>query len=202
MQIDHVVYAVADLDAAERHFAVEHGLAASGGGDHPQFGTRNRILPVGYGQYVELMAVAEPSSQHPLARAIVEATRQRDRSLALCLRPDDLDDVAARLSIEVRAGERRNPGGEVLRWRLAGLDEALGPERLPFFIDWQGLEERLDAQHAKAATTDGIEWVEHGGDAARLAEWIGGDEAVKTVGGDPGPQAIALRRAVETLVIR
>lgn len=203
MRIDHVVYAVSDLERAEVRFAREYGLEAAGGGEHPAFGTRNRILPVGFGEYIELMAVADESSKHPLAHALWEAVREGDRPLALCLRPESLDAAAKRLGLDITPGERRNPGGEVVRWRLAGLDAALGPERLPFFIDWQGVAERLDRRHAAAARTDGIAWVECGGDRERLAKWIGGDEVpVRVVDGEPGPRAVAVRLGADTVIVR
>jgi hypothetical protein len=203
VEIDHVVYGVSDLRAAVRRFGSEHGLEATGGGEHPEFGTRNEIIPVGEGQYIELMAVADPSSRHPLALSLADRVREGDRPFALCLRPRNLDVVAERLGVGVVPGERHNPDGAVLRWRLAGIEAALGPERLPFFIDWQGAEERLDRQHAEAANTDGIAWVEYGGERQRLAEWIGSEEApLRVVEGESGPRAICLRRGEENLVIR
>jgi Glyoxalase-like domain len=203
MRIDHVVYGVSNLPDAAKRFADDYGLEAIGGGEHPEFGTRNEIIPVGDGQYLELMAVADPSSTHPLAVSLADRVRDRDRPLALCLRPESLDSVARRLGIEVVPGERHNPGGEVLRWRLAGIAAALGPERLPFFIDWRGAEDDLDRRHAEASVTDGIAWVEYGADAARLREWLGGEEgALRLVGEEPGPHAIALKRGGDTIVIR
>ena len=203
MRIDHVVYAVSDLEHAEIRFAREYGLEAAGGGEHPAFGTRNRILPVGFGEYIELMAVADERAKHPLARAVSEAVSDGDRPLALCLRPESLDAAAKRLDLDVAPGERRNPDGEVLRWRLAGLEAALGPERLPFFIDWQGVEERLDRQHADAARTDGFAWVECGGDRERLAKWIGGDEVpVRAVDGEPGPRTVGISLGADTVIVR
>jgi glyoxalase-like protein len=203
VRIDHVVYGVSDLREAVQRFAAEHDLQATGGGEHPEFGTRNEIVPVGEGQYIELMAVADASSRHPLALSLSNHVRERDRPLALCLRPESLDAVARRLEIEIALGERHNPGGEVVRWRLAGLGAALGPERLPFFIDWQGAEERHDREHAEAASADGIAWIEYGGNPNRLREWTGGDEIpLRLVEADPGPHAIGVQRDSESIVIR
>jgi hypothetical protein len=203
MQIDHVVYGVTDLQRAARRFEDDFGLRATDGGEHPDFGTRNRIVSVGHGQFIELMAVADATSEHPLAAALSAWLQRGDRLVALCLRPDDLDATAARLSTPVIPAERHNPDGDVLHWRLAGVEAALGPERLPFFIDWQGAEEWLDAQHQEAASTEGIAWVEYGGDAERLHEWTGDvDLPVRVVDTEPGPRAIGLRRGAATVVIR
>ena len=202
MRLDHVIYAVADLESGLRCFADQYGLVSAGGGEHPEFGTHNAIVPVGHGQFIELMAVADEGSQHPLVLSLSKWLRDGDRLVAVCLRPDDLDEVAERLSIPIDPAERHTSEGEVTRWRLAGVQAALGPERLPFFIDWQGAEQQLDAQHAREASTDGIAWVEYGGDAGRLAQWIGEHEMpLRIVEGEPGPHAIGLRRGSETLVI-
>lgn len=203
MHLDHVIFAVSDLESASRRFADDYGLQVTGGGEHPEFGTRNAIVPVGLGQFIELMAVADRRSLHPLAVALSDWLKEGDRVVALCLRPEDLDAVAERLSAPIIPAERHNPDGVVLRWRLAGVEAALGPERLPFFIDWQGAERELDRRHAVAASTDGIAWVEYGGDAATLAEWIGEhDNRLRIVEGEAGPHAIGLRHGADTLVIR
>jgi hypothetical protein len=203
MRIDHVIYGVSDLSAASRQFADEYGLGTVGGGDHREFGTRNTIVPVGEGQFIELMAVAEEGSRHPIAVALSAMIEEGNRPVAVCLRPENLDEVARRLSIDIMFAERHNPDGEVLRWRLAGVDAALGPARLPFFIDWQGAEASLDRQNAEAAHADGIEWVECGGDVEALMQWTGGQELpLRVVRGEPGPQAIGVRRGTDVLVIR
>jgi catechol 2,3-dioxygenase-like lactoylglutathione lyase family enzyme len=203
VRIDHVIYGVSNLQGAVDRFANHFGLRAAGGGEHRQFGTRNEIVPVGAGQYIELMAVADHDSQHPLVRTLHRLVSDGDRLMAVCLRPDNIDEVARRLSITVTPAERHNPDGEIVRWRLAGIEAALGPERLPFFIDWQGAETRLDREHDDVAEADGIAWVEYGGDADRLAAWIGGHELpIRVVEGDPGPKAVALRRGPDTVVIR
>lgn len=202
-QIDHVIYAVRDLSSAARRFAEELGLETSGGGEHPQLGTRNEIVPVGHGQFIELLAVADETSEHPLPLALSSWLQSGERPVAVCLRPDDLDAVAERLSLTITPAERHNTDGEVLHWRLAGVEAALGPERLPFFIDWQGAERQRDPEHAQAARTDGIAWVEHGGDAERIAQWVGDRELpLRVVPGQPGPRAIALRRGSEQIVVR
>jgi catechol 2,3-dioxygenase-like lactoylglutathione lyase family enzyme len=203
MRIDHAIYAVSDLQSAVARFANEFGLQAVGGGDHQEFGTRNEIIPVGAGQYIELMAVADQDSIHPLVLTLREQLRDGDRLMAVCRRPENLDDVARRLTITAAPAERRNPDGTAVRWRLAGVDAALGPERLPFFIDWEGAEAELDREHDEAATADGIAWVEYGGDAARLQAWTGSKSLpLRVVEGEPGPRAIALKRGSGEVIVR
>jgi hypothetical protein len=59
IQIDHVVYAVRDLDAAAERFRRAYGLGSVAGGRHAGWGTGNRIVPLG-DQYVELISVVDP----------------------------------------------------------------------------------------------------------------------------------------------
>lgn len=203
MRIDHVIYAVSDLERAVARFSEEFGLRAIGGGEHPEFGTRNEIVPVGTGQFIELLAVAVAQPRHPLAVLLSELVRGGDRPMGLCLRPESLDEVASRLSIAITPAERHNPDGELLRWRLAGVEAALGPQRLPFFIDWEGAEVRQDRERDQVADADGIAWVEYGGDAARLEAWTGGaDVGLRVLDGEPGPRAIAVKRGSDEIVIR
>jgi hypothetical protein len=54
--IDHVIWAVADLDEAGERFDHELGLRSFFGGVHPE-GTANRIVPLRPPQYIELIAV-------------------------------------------------------------------------------------------------------------------------------------------------
>ena len=65
-RIDHVLYGVQDLDLAAGRLEADHGLVAAGGGSHGELGTANRLIPLG-DQYLELITVADPASQHPLA---------------------------------------------------------------------------------------------------------------------------------------
>jgi hypothetical protein len=60
LELDHVLIAVIDLDAAASAFAADHGLDSVTGGRHPGWGTANRIVPLGE-TYLELVAVVDES---------------------------------------------------------------------------------------------------------------------------------------------
>lgn len=197
-----MIFGVADLDAAVRRFAEEFGLEAQAGGEHPQLGTRNCLIPVGGGQYLELMAVADPDLARPLPVFLAARIAAGDRAIAMCLAPDDLPGVAARLSLEVVAGERHTPAGEVVRWRMAGLESALGPERPPFFIDWMGGGPGLDPSLNRACA--GIAWVELGNEAGRFGRWVGDRAGIpaRFVDAENGPVAVGVRRDDDVVVVR
>ena len=202
MQIDHVMYGVRDLEDAQSRFEHSYGLKAVSGGAHPGLGTANAILPVGNDQYVELIGVVDPGSEHPLARALTALVRDGDRPVAVCVRPDDLTGTAQRLGLEVTDGTRSNPDGVVLRWRMAGLQAALGPDRLPFFIEWPGGGGTPELDRVPDAVGDGIEWVEVGGDPVKLRRWLDADlPTIRSVEGPPGMHRFSLLGANGSVVV-
>jgi hypothetical protein len=136
-EIDHVVLAVRDLDAAAGRLAAEHGLTALPGGRHPGAGTANRIVPLG-SAYLELMAVvdADEAAASLFGRLVARRLERGEGFAAWCLRTDDLDALAAERGLEVVAASRLRPDGVELRWRLAGVAEAVRDPSQPFLIQW------------------------------------------------------------------
>ncbi len=173
IEIDHVIALVADLDEAAAALRHEHGLGSVPGGRHPGHGTGNRIIPLGT-TYLELMAVVDPVEAvgSPMGRWAAAHTRSGAiRPVALCLRTDDIDAVASTLGEEPLAMSRETPDGSTLSWRLAGADAMFGPDRLPFFIQWD------PGDHPGAAAADHAQEV--------------GDFATVVIG-DPGERAALL----------
>ena len=58
MELDHVLIAVTNLEAAAREFETRHRLSSVEGGRHLAWGTANRIVPLG-SSYIELIAVVD-----------------------------------------------------------------------------------------------------------------------------------------------
>ncbi|HEX5626969.1 MAG TPA: VOC family protein [Actinomycetota bacterium] len=205
LRIDHVVYAVPDLDEAAIRFRERFGLDSTEGGRHERWGTANRIVPLG-DQYLELVAaVDEPMAAGTVfGRAVLERAAGGGGWLTIAAVADDLDAVASRLGIEVDSGTRTRPDGEAVRWRMTGLDDPRREPWMPFFLTWDVGGElhpgRARAGHGVRA--NGIAWVEVGGDAERLHAWLGGDELPIRVGeGEPGIHRVAISIADGELVI-
>lgn len=196
LQIDHVIVAVRDLDGASAGLFDRFGLASIPGGRHEGHGTANRIVPLG-DDYIELMAVVDDdeAAGSPMGRWISSATTDGDHLLAVCLRTDDIDGVAAAHDLAATPMTRRRPDGMVLAWRLAGLDVAIAEPPLPFFIQWD-----VDATEMPGAATaphtsapSGISRVVLSGDAERIAAWIGDDDVpVEVVAGPPAVTRVAI----------
>jgi len=135
--IDHVIVLVPDLERGAAQLFDRFGLSSVPGGRHAGHGTGNRVVPLG-ADYLELMAVVDPveAAESPLGRWAAAHTTADLVPAALCLRTDDIDSIATRLGEEPEAMSRRRPDGSVLSWHLAGLGGMLGPDSLPFFIEW------------------------------------------------------------------
>jgi hypothetical protein len=202
VRIDHVIYATRDLTSAIRLFDEEYGLAASRGGVHPQLGTCNSLVAVGRRQYIELMAVADPAAGSILVESLTQALADGDGLFAVSVEPEDLEETAARLDLQIAEGERRSTSGRVIRWRMAGLKDAAGPRRLPFFVDWGDSDPDLD--ESQNVEVGGIAWVELGGDEQTVRRWLGEGVGLplRFAAGPPGPRALGLRRGSEIVVIR
>ena len=173
IELDHVLIAVTDLDAAGREFEARHGLASVAGGRHPGWGTANRIVPLG-DTYLELVAAvdAAEAAGSPFGRWVAAAPS--GRPLGWAVRTQGLDVIAGRLRLAVTTGSRRREDGQVLRWRLAGMEQAVADPALPFFIEWGDgtpLPGRAEADHQDGPWR--IDQVQLTGDADRLEKWLG-----------------------------
>ncbi|MCD6022506.1 MAG: hypothetical protein K0R20_2216 [Actinomycetia bacterium] len=156
------------------------------------------IAPLG-DDYLELLGVVDEDvgTGTVLGRTLLELSADGDRWFSICLADDDIEATAARLGLTVQPGSRTRPDGTEVRWRGAGIEER-GPDLwLPFFISW----DVPASLHPGAApvehpiAVERIAWVEVGGDAARLREWLGGaDVPIRVVDddGDRRVRAVAL----------
>lgn len=156
--LDHLVLAVADLDAAVADFEHRTGVRPVHGGAHPGRGTRNALVGLnwegGDRHYLELLGpdLAQPdvpteammlgvgSVLAELAEAAVAS-----RLYAWAARPENAEDLDAMVETARRGGvdvgrpvdaSRKTPSGAVLSWRLA-VPEPLGLGGVqPFLIEW------------------------------------------------------------------
>jgi hypothetical protein len=206
LRVDHVVYAVRDLEEAATRFSEEFGLGSVVGGRHPGWGTANRIVPLGQ-SYVELVAVVDRSeaAASDFGRPVMEAIATGHRLVGWAVATDDLRSIASRLNLEVTRGSRTRPDGSTLTWRLAGVAHALATGALPFFIQWDGTSEL----HPGAAAADyrasprGISWIEVAAEKEALQAWLGnGGLPLRIIGGPQSLSAVVISTAEGELVLR
>ena len=141
MQIDHLVYAAADLEAASERLERELGVRPTFGGRHTAFGTHNALVGLGGRTYLEVLA-PDPGAEQPATPGTFGlADANRSELLATwAIASDDIQATVARaLEHGVDLGdpvpvERVDEAGNRLTWQLTLNPLAGGP--LPFLIDW------------------------------------------------------------------
>jgi hypothetical protein len=142
-RIDHLVYAVQDLDQASARIAKILGTAPRFGGVHPGKGTQNALLSFKNEMYLELIA-ADPKQTHlakPRNWRLDEL--EKDQLMGWAVRATDVPQQvqmarAAGVSIgEWRSGRRVRPDGIELQWINSDASVLLADGLLPFLIDWR-----------------------------------------------------------------
>jgi hypothetical protein len=193
IELDHVLIAVSDLEAAAREVERRHGLASVEGGRHQGLGTANRIVPLG-DTYLELVAVVDEAEAAQSGFGSWVASGDLPGLLGWCVRTDDLDSVAGRLGLPIADGERARPDGTVLRWRMAGLERSAEEASLPFFIEW-GAETPYPGEALPQSAT--IREVRLQGDPQRLAQWLGdANLPISVREGSPALESVVVDEAV------
>src|SRR5262245_3000807 len=137
LDLDHVLIAVPDLAEAGREIESRYGLASIEGGRHPGWGTANRIVPLGE-TYLELIAVVDEAeaARSRFGSWVARARPALTQPLGWAVRTRTLDDVARRLGLEVSANSRATNDGQVLRWKVAGIERAAAEPSLPILVEW------------------------------------------------------------------
>jgi hypothetical protein len=151
-EIDHIIWACADLEQGSRKFEKLTGVRPRFGGVHANGATQNALVALGPHCYFEILApVAPPTADDDAWVRALHAARE-PRVLTYCLRSgstlQDLAGIAAGLgwhNAAVARNGRTTPAGVSLRWQwLAPIAESFG-WTFPFFIDW------LDSVHPASA---------------------------------------------------
>ncbi len=213
MRLDHISYAAGreGLGACVQRIGSALGAGFRDGGLHPRFGTRNFVLPLANGVYLEVVeALDHPAADKaPFGQAVKMRSGTGGGWLAWVMAVDDIEPVAQRLGRPAVTGHRRRPDGVDLTWRQIGVLELLDDPALPFFIQWEGnaaLHPACDGP-ASVGAGPGIEQVEICGDRDKVFEWLGQpvdrmDFHIDWVeGDDPGLAAVSFSTAGGTVRI-
>jgi hypothetical protein len=204
-KLDHVVLATHDLDKLAHWLWEMFGLETQPGGAQGDAGTVNRYVPLGDDQYIELLAISNPASRHPMVTALKRVLADGDRLLNFALVATDIEATARRLNEGVFDVETRGADGKLIAFRLTGVSGLIGREPLPWFVEttagqqWRG--GFRPASHR--INPKGISRVEFGGDAERIAKRIDDPSFRVTVtSGRAGLAAIWIRTAEGEVEIR
>jgi hypothetical protein len=143
LELDHLVIAATDLDAGEAWLTERLGVPLVPGGQHIGWGTHNRLLALGGGTYLELIAI-DPSQPDPAAPRpfMLDDPAQRSRLkraprlVHWLVRSDGIDADIARLKYLTGPATPMTRGA--LRWRitLPTGGHPPGDGLLPTVIQW------------------------------------------------------------------
>lgn len=149
MRLDHISYACQSNELADvvQRIGVDLGNTFVDGGRHPSFGTRNFILPLAHGVYIEVVsALDHPSAQNaPFGRAVAQRAEAGGGWMSWVLSTLDISHVEQGLERKAVAGHRIRPDGVDLHWRQIGVLDTIENPQSPFFCEWQSPKEHHPA---------------------------------------------------------
>jgi hypothetical protein len=137
--VDHVIIAIDSLERGMEIFRQITGVRPVYGGVHPGRGTRNALVSLGGGRYLEIIAPnpADASPAGAQAKKNFEIFR-RLTAYGWAMHTTNMDSTVAKLErsgfkeLKVVPGSRARPDGKLLKWRTMDpwrVDSSL----LPFF---------------------------------------------------------------------
>jgi hypothetical protein len=142
LELDHLLYATPDVDATVAELEERFGVPFAGGGTHPGWGTRNRILPLGDRIYLEVIgpdeAQAGASGDPILEVDRLEAPSLRWWAIRPFLMPLTCGEfeTAGFVPGQIVDGRRTLPDGSELNWTITDPHVRLMDGLIPLVIDW------------------------------------------------------------------
>ena len=141
MHLDHVSYATSHdtvIDVVQR-IGSQLGASFIDGGIHPQFGTRNFILPLKNSRYIEVVCPLDhpAADKTPFGQLVSKKVEAGGGWLSWVVAVDDLAPIEKMLERNAVEGHRRKPDGNDLFWRQIGVLDTLDQASNPFFIQWK-----------------------------------------------------------------
>jgi catechol 2,3-dioxygenase-like lactoylglutathione lyase family enzyme len=154
-RLDHLVLGTPDLEDTVRWFESVSGCRPLPGGIHPAWHTRNAVVPMGPGMYLEIIG-PDPSAAPARPRIFHLDTLEAPRLVTWAAKGSGLELLSARArahGIELgrpSPGGRQSPDGSRLTWELTDPFQPRASGLIPFFIDWGA------SPHPSAAPSAGI----------------------------------------------
>ena len=175
MRLDHLSYAAGPdgLASTAARLGAALGREFQDGGVHPRFGTRNRVLPLAEGTYIEVVEVLDhpASDKAPFGQAVRARSALGGGWMGWVVAVDDIAPIEQRLGRESVPGNRHRPDGTELRWRQVGVKGLQSDPQLPFFVPWAAPPE----EHPSAGASGKLhlDCLEIAGDPVRVSDWVG-----------------------------
>jgi hypothetical protein len=157
--VDHLVYATPDLQLGIETIERLFGVRATPGGQHPERGTRNALISLGPGVYLEIIGrdPAQPAPPQPRPFGIDDL--KEPRLVTWVAKGENLESFAKEAAHagvklgEVIDGNRQRTDGVILSWRYTDPRTVAFDGLVPFFIDWGKTPHPADAATPGASLT-------------------------------------------------
>ena len=175
MRLDHLSYAAGPdgLASTARRIGGLLGEDFVDGGIHPRFGTRNMVLPLSSGTYLEVVEVLDhpASDKAPFGQAVRARSELGGGWLGWVVSVQDIAQVEERLGRKAVQGNRHRPDGYELLWKQIGVKGLQSDPQLPFFVKWDSPV----SEHPSAGASGRVhlDCLEIAGDPFRVGEWLG-----------------------------
>ncbi|MGI8899407.1 MAG: VOC family protein [Nocardioides sp.] len=175
MRLDHLSYAAGPdgLAATARRIGELLGEDFRDGGIHPRFGTRNMVMPLTLGTYLEIVEVLDhpASDKAPFGQAVRARSERGGGWLGWVVSVEDISQVEGRLGRGAVDGNRHRPDGVELRWKQVGVTSLQSDPQLPFFVQWESPEDLHPSSGASGVVH--LETLEIAGDPQHVNAWLG-----------------------------
>jgi hypothetical protein len=175
MRLDHLSFAAGPDGLVEttRRLSADLGATFLDGGFHPRFGTRNAILPLTAGHYLEVVEVLDhpAADKAPFGQAVRARSEAGGGWLGWVVAVDDLGPIEQRIGRPPVDGHRHLPDGTTLEWQQLGVKDLQVDPQLPFFVRWLS-----DPAIHPSVNGHQIELLKIvlAGDRRRINDWLGG----------------------------
>lgn len=155
---DHILLGAPDLDLGIRWVEERTGVRAQFGGNHPGSGTRNALLSLGTGHYLEIIAPDPEQANTPDDRGLRKLSSPRIIQWAI-----HTENIAAAKSmveaggiktVGPQPGSRQRPDGKLLRWQTLGIEQTT--PLVPFFIQWEAGSPHPSSDSPRLGTTKSL----------------------------------------------
>lgn len=144
--IDHIVYGVFDLDRSMDDFERLLGIRPVFGGYHETFGTKNALIKLNKGIYLELLAADRANTKVQKPRWMGVDVLKKERITRWAQKSYSLEDDSLVLKKynprmgSIAEGSRKTVNGSLLKWKLTMPLPLPEVELVPFMLDWSQSE--------------------------------------------------------------
>ena len=140
--LDHIVYVVPDLEKACNQLELLLGIRPVFGGHHLTKGTKNALLNLGNGCYLELLAIDKKNKKIKAPRWMgvdvckeARITRWAIKSTRLKTDSKILQKYDSKMG-HIDGGQRKTQDSNLLKWKMILPLAKPAIEVLPFMVDW------------------------------------------------------------------